>query len=414
MAYDILKRNNGTYQVRIRLPHLQTLLGKATYHETFDTEREAKRQGELLHAQFLSNLTPQAVRLERITLGEVLDKYMLERIPEMRSADSESSRARMLIREMGHMLLKDITIKFLEEYKTNRLGSIESRRSVSHESRQTNYLRNKKTVIRRTVKSQTVRHELGMLRRALKHFGYAEEIDLSRHAIMHIKLPSKSPELFRSISDEQAAIIAEHSGSSILGRALTFMIETSMRRGELVSLQWEDCHLDQGYVVLHDTKSPREDKRESRAVPLTPHAKEILASMRNEDSSGSVWPITKDALTKAFGRARERAGIKGVRLYDARHEGTTRFFDQGLNVMEVAAITGHKELRTLKRYTHLSAERLSKKLRSNTSLIPICNSEKTTHAGTNPMPDSAVVNLTAANNAHSTAIVLQFPGRRTA
>ena len=142
-------------------------------------------------------------------------------------------------------------------------------------------------------------------------------------------------------------------------------------------MRWEDCHIEQGYVVLHDTKSPREETRESRAVPLTPHAREILRSMRPEVKSGLVWPITKCALTKAFGRAKERAGIQGVRLYDARHEGTTRFFDQGLNVMEVAAITGHKELRTLKRYTHLSAERLAKKLRNNSRPVPNQTSEVT-------------------------------------
>lgn len=45
-----------------------------------------------------------------------------------------------------------------------------------------------------------------------------------------------------------------------------------------------------------------------------------------------------------------------------RHEATSRLFEKGLNVMEVAAITGHKTLDMLKRYTHLRAEDLAKKL----------------------------------------------------
>ncbi len=58
----------------------------------------------------------------------------------------------------------------------------------------------------------------------------------------------------------------------------------------------------------------------------------------------------------------KRTGIKNLRLHDLRHEATTRFFELGLNIMEVSAITGHKDLKMLKRYTHLKAEDLALKL----------------------------------------------------
>ena len=57
-----------------------------------------------------------------------------------------------------------------------------------------------------------------------------------------------------------------------------------------------------------------------------------------------------------------RAGIKDLHFHDLRHEATSRFFEKGLNVMEVGAITGHKDLRMLQRYTHLRAEDLAIKL----------------------------------------------------
>ena len=57
-----------------------------------------------------------------------------------------------------------------------------------------------------------------------------------------------------------------------------------------------------------------------------------------------------------------RAGVKDLRFHDLRHEATSRFFEKGLIVMEVAAITGHKDLRMLQRYTHLRAEDLARKL----------------------------------------------------
>ena len=56
-------------------------------------------------------------------------------------------------------------------------------------------------------------------------------------------------------------------------------------------------------------------------------------------------------------------GISDLRFYDLKHEATSRFFEKGLNVMEVAAITGHKDQGMLQRYTHLRAEDLALKLR---------------------------------------------------
>jgi integrase len=61
-------------------------------------------------------------------------------------------------------------------------------------------------------------------------------------------------------------------------------------------------------------------------------------------------------------RAMRLAGIEDLRFHDLRHEATTRLFEKGLNIMEVASITGHKDLRMLRRYTHLKAEDLAQKL----------------------------------------------------
>ena len=56
------------------------------------------------------------------------------------------------------------------------------------------------------------------------------------------------------------------------------------------------------------------------------------------------------------------------RWHDLRHEATSRLFEKGLNLMEVASITGHQDLKMLKRYTHLRAEDLVGRLgQSSTS-----------------------------------------------
>ena len=52
-----------------------------------------------------------------------------------------------------------------------------------------------------------------------------------------------------------------------------------------------------------------------------------------------------------------------ITFHDLRHEAASRFFEKGLNLMQVAAITGHKTLQMLKRYTHLKAEDLAELLK---------------------------------------------------
>jgi integrase len=139
---------------------------------------------------------------------------------------------------------------------------------------------------------------------------------------------------------------------------IIFAIETGMRRGEILPLCWEHVHLGKRYAHLPDTKNG-----DSRDVPLSPMALELLEGLpRNIRSDQVVFPLHFEALKSAWGRVCSRAGISDLRFHDLRHEATSRFFEKGLNVMELAAITGHKDLRMLQRYTHLRAEDLALKL----------------------------------------------------
>ena len=47
---------------------------------------------------------------------------------------------------------------------------------------------------------------------------------------------------------------------------------------------------------------------------------------------------------------------------DLRHEATSNLFEKGFNIMDVASITGHENLKHLKRYTHIKPESLVARL----------------------------------------------------
>src|SRR4029079_79740 len=117
---------------------------------------------------------------------------------------------------------------------------------------------------------------------------------------------------------------------------------------------WKNVHLNRRTVHLHTTKNG-----EQRTVPLSSRAVEILMQVERS-ATGRVFENWKDALNfeHAWHRAVVRSGLKDLHFHDLRHEAATRLFEQGLNPMQVAAITGHKTLQMLKRYTHLRAEDL--------------------------------------------------------
>jgi integrase len=119
-------------------------------------------------------------------------------------------------------------------------------------------------------------------------------------------------------------------------------------------------NLDMQVAVLPMTKNG-----DIRRVPLSKDAVSILKEQRLatvQSITGRVFDVSQIALDKAWRKACRKAGVLGLRFHDLLHEAISRLFEIGLNPMEVSSISGHKTLQMLKRYTHLKAEDLAKKL----------------------------------------------------
>ena len=131
-----------------------------------------------------------------------------------------------------------------------------------------------------------------------------------------------------------------------LWAAVSFAVQTALRRGELLKLRWKHVHLDRGYL---DLPAEITKNNKPRLVPLTLRALRILQSQPRNDES--VFPITEDTLDQAFVRARQRSGSLDLRLHDLRHEATSRLFERtNLRETEIGDITGHTDPRMLQRY----------------------------------------------------------------
>ena len=71
-----------------------------------------------------------------------------------------------------------------------------------------------------------------------------------------------------------------------------------------------------------------------------------------------IFKVNRWTEWNRFTRIKEQCGIDDLRFHDLRHEATSRLFEKGFSIVEVASITGHEDLKMLKRYTHLRAENL--------------------------------------------------------
>lgn len=129
-----------------------------------------------------------------------------------------------------------------------------------------------------------------------------------------------------------------------------------MRRGEILSLLWDNIDFLKRTAFLQLTKNG-----ESRTVPLSTRAIETLLSLpRSID--GRVLPIKFAALEANFKRARDRARLSDLRIHDLRHTAATRLSEKLPNLLELSAVTGHKNLSMLKKYYHPDPSMLANKI----------------------------------------------------
>ena len=140
-------------------------------------------------------------------------------------------------------------------------------------------------------------------------------------------------------------------------------LETAMRLSEMHTLDYSQVDLPGRAILLDRTKNG--DKRQ---VPLSTVAVAALQAYGMK-SAGPLfpWAGTRKHVTALlsgrFVRIFAAAGCKGFTFHCLRHEATSRLFERTqLSDIEIASITGHKDLKVLKRYTHLRASKLAAKL----------------------------------------------------
>jgi integrase len=347
-------RKRGTkWQVRIQIKGFDQIA------KSFSTHADAEAWGKITESEMIRGAYIKRIKADQTTLAQALDRYEREISANKRGVTQEAMR--------------------IKAWKAHKLAgkSLASLRSVDFAKCRDDRLK--------IVSPSTVRLELAIISNlfnvARKEWGFE---GLS-NPIEAIRLPTAQNDRNRLFYDgEESLLLTALEPNSERGKdgrvkpgcrntwlkpLVLLALETAMRRGELLGLRWENIRLADRVAHLPLTKNGN-----SRNIPLSSKALEVLKGLPRP-LRGPVFDLTPNAVKLGFVRAVKRARLNYVtqggkderimanlHFHDLRHIAITRLADKLPNIIELAAVSGHQDVRMLKRYYHPKAEALAMKL----------------------------------------------------
>ncbi len=321
----LTKRGDGQWQAKVRRK------GYPVVSKTFDTKAKADRWARSIEAEMDHGAFVSRAEAESTTLKEALDRYLNEVTPTKKGARQETDRINAWKEhELADRFLASLRSVDFAQYRDQKLADGASASTIRNHLNIISHLFN------------IARKEWGM--------------ESLMNPIQNIRMPKLPSGRDRRLQDGEEAMLLEDSEYP-LKQLIILALETGMRMGEILAMRWDKVDLKNSTAVLEDTKNG-----ERRVVPLSSRAKEAITTLPRH-IKGDLFPgLTNTSVSHRFAKLCKRKRIEDLRFHDLRHEATSRLFEKGLDMMEVASITGHKTLHMLKRYTHLKAEDLAKKL----------------------------------------------------
>lgn len=296
--------------------------------QSFPTKRQAVAWAQQREAELIG------ARLPEHTVRQALQRYAAEVAPKHRGERWELTRLRMLERDkLADVRLPALRPIHLAEWRERRLAA---------------------------VSGASVRREMNLLQSVFKacrkDWGW-----LATDPLADVDRPSNPPSRRRRITQDEVDRITLALGydggepetvSDRIALAFLFALETAMRSGEILGLTWAD-------IGPKSVTLPRTKNGDLRRVPLSTRAREILAMLpKDSDKAFNVDGGTKDAL---FRRARDAARIPDLHFHDSRAEAIWRL-SKKLDVMELARMIGHRDLKSLLFYYNADPDELADRL----------------------------------------------------
>lgn len=325
-----LRQNAGMASIRKRGTTWRAELYRDGKREsaTFPTKQQAAAWAHQREAELGGE------RLPEHTVKDALRRYGREESPKHKGERWELARLGLLERDaLAAVRLPSLRATHVADWKQRRLQSV-SGASVAREM----------TLLRSVL--EIARREWGWL-----HTNPAADV----------KKPPSPPSRKRRITADEVERVTLACGLTDLeadtamnrvGLAFLFALETAMRSGEICGLRWQD-------VGAKSVTLPKTKNGDQRQVPLSLRAREILAALPRDD--GPCFGLDDATRDTLFRRARDAAQVGDLHFHDTRSEAIWRL-SKKLDVMELARVIGHRDLRSLLIYYQTTADDLADRL----------------------------------------------------
>jgi integrase len=170
-----------------------------------------------------------------------------------------------------------------------------------------------------------------------------------------VKLLPENNKRLRFLSRQEADRLLRCSDRR-LRPILVTALNTGMRKGEILGLQWEHVDLVHGYILLGQLQTKNSSRRE---IPINDTLRRVLSSVKKK--KGIPWVFYNPStgrrygdIKRSFGTACQKAGITDFRFHDLRHTFASWLVMAGADLTTVKELLGHKSLAMTLRYAHLT------------------------------------------------------------
>lgn len=276
-------------------------------------------------------------------LAHVLRYYAEKISPQKRSHQTEVYRVKPLTQILGDLPLNGITPMHVVAYRDQRLSTPHPRDPE------------------KTLATSTVKLELMLLSHVFTTATTEWGMDALANPVAKIRKPRSPPGRSRRITaqEERKLLRAafKHPNRDFYG-IVVIALQTACRQGEILSMRWENVNWSKRTVHLPVTKNG-----DARDVPLSRAAFSILDEYLERKPSGRIFgSYSSSGIKSSWRYFIQGLGIENLHFHDLRHAAVSSLIERGLNTIEVSAISGHKSMSMLKRYSHLHAWKLVAKL----------------------------------------------------
>lgn len=322
------RQRNNKWQARV------SGKGYPTEVKTFDSKIDAQKWAREVESTMDSGTYQDRSMANDQQLYDILQRYKLEVTPTKRGAKREAEGISFMQRNKiaAHSMTK-LSPAVVAKYRDERL---------------------------KTVSAGTIIRELCILSSIITHARKEWSLPISNPVALVRKPPVPQGRNRLLSAHEEVQLLDEllprGRRSPWMAPLVQLALQTAMRRGELLSLRWDNIDLERQIAFLPMTKNGS-----TRTVPLSSKAVATLKGLpRNDDDR--VFQLSEMGMEAAFRKACKRANIHNLHFHDLRHTATSHLAEKLPNVIELASVTGHQTIQMLKRYYHPKAEALAKKL----------------------------------------------------